>query len=99
MATEDKDLLAREIQSWDRFKYALRKENADLFDQMLNGCQQEEDDKERVEFANALNAKGESFTAESLFMVLVLQQQRMINRLFDKLSDMKNLVEQKDQQV
>jgi hypothetical protein len=92
MTTEDRDLLAREIQSWDSFKYALRKENADLFDQMLKGCQQEEDDKEGVQFANALNAKGESFAAESLFMVLVLQQQRMINRLIDKLSDMKHPV-------
>jgi hypothetical protein len=99
MATEDKDLLVREIQSWDSFKYALREQNADLFDQMLNGCQQEEDDKEGVQFANALNAKGESFAAESLFMVLVLQQQRMINRLIDNLSDMKNPVEQNDQQV
>jgi hypothetical protein len=99
MATEDKDLIVREIQSWDSFKYALRKENADLFDQMLNGCQQEEDDKEGVQFANTLNAKGESFAAESLFMVLVLQQQRMINRLIDNLSDMKNPAEQNEQQV
>jgi hypothetical protein len=39
---------------------------------MLKECQ--EDDKEGVQFANAINAKGENFTAESLFMVLILQQ-------------------------
>jgi hypothetical protein len=31
---DDKDLLAKEIQSWDKFKYALREENVVLFDQM-----------------------------------------------------------------
>jgi hypothetical protein len=32
---DDKDTLHKEIQSWDKFKYALRKENATSFDQML----------------------------------------------------------------
>ena len=90
---DDNDLLAKEIQSWDSFKYALRKENAVLFNQMLKQCQEE---KGEVQFANALNSKGANFVAESLFMVLILQQQRMINQLISKLSNMKNVVKQKD---
>jgi hypothetical protein len=31
---DDIDILHKEIQSWDKFKYALRKENVVLFDQM-----------------------------------------------------------------
>ena len=61
MATEDRDLLAREIQSWDSFKYALRKENADLFDQMLKGCQQEEDGKEGLTICKCIECKGRIF--------------------------------------
>jgi hypothetical protein len=37
---DDKDLLAKEIQSWDSFKYALR--NSVLFDQMLKECHTEQ---------------------------------------------------------
>src|SRR5919201_5607497 len=86
-------LLHKEIHSWDGFKYALREENSILFDQMLKECL-EEDDKEvgvgeGVQFTKAVNSKGENFTAESLFMVLILQQQRMINRLIQKLSEYK----------
>jgi hypothetical protein len=82
MADDKEDLLTKEIQSWDSFKYTLREENATLFDQMLKECQGEDDKEgEVVQFANAVNAKGESFAAESLFMALILLQQRMINRL------------------
>jgi hypothetical protein len=81
---DDKDLLAKEIQSWDSFKYALRKESAVLFDQMLKECQKEGE----VQFSNAIDSKGEYFAAESLFMVLILQQQRMINQLIRKVSNM-----------
>jgi hypothetical protein len=39
------------------------------------------DDKEdRVQFANAVKSKGEHFAAESLFIALILRQQRMINK-------------------
>jgi hypothetical protein len=93
---KDKDLLAKEIQSWDSFKYALREENAILFDQMLKECQDNEG--KEVQFANAVNSKGEPFSAESLFMTLILlQQQRMINKLIQKLSNMKNPVRQKEE--
>jgi len=48
-------------------------ENATLFDQMSNECQ--EDEGEGVQFANTLNSKGEPFSSESLFMALILLQQ------------------------
>jgi hypothetical protein len=83
---DDKDLLPKEIQSWNSFKYALRDENATLFDQMLKECHKEEGE---VQFSNAVNSKGEYFAAESLFMVSILHQQRMINRLISKLSNLK----------
>jgi hypothetical protein len=79
-----KDLLAKEIQSWQSFKYALRKENAVLFDQMLKECQEKEGE---VQFANAVDSKGEYFAAESLFMILILQQQRMINQIINKVNE------------
>jgi hypothetical protein len=53
---------------------------------MLKECQEEEGE---VQFANAIDSKGEYFAAESLFMVLILQQQRMINQLIRRLSNMK----------
>jgi hypothetical protein len=84
---EEDDLLAKEIRSWGKFRYALRQQNATLFDKMLKECQ------EGAGFAIAMNAKGEPFTTESSFMVLILlQQQRMINNLIQKLSNMKNPV-------
>ena len=50
---DDKEILAKEIQSWDSFKYALRKESAVLFDQMLKECQKEGE----VQFGNAIDSK------------------------------------------
>jgi hypothetical protein len=36
-----------------------------------------------------VKAKGENFSAEALFLILILEQQKMINGLIAKLSDMK----------
>ena len=40
------DILAEEIESWKDFRYALREENAVLFDVMLSECGQNKDYKE-----------------------------------------------------
>ena len=53
MVDDKEDLLTKEIQSWDIFKYALREESATLFGQMLKECQ-EEDDKEGEVGTNSL---------------------------------------------
>jgi hypothetical protein len=74
MTTEKKtqDFLAKEIESWKGFEYALREENRILFHEMLNECRKYDD---------AAIAKGDNYPTESLFMVLILQQQKMINQL------------------
>jgi hypothetical protein len=78
---ENKDILHKEIESWnDHFGYALREENRTLFNQMLSECLNEE------VCAKAVNAKGENYSTESLFMALIFQQQKMINQLIAKLS-------------
>jgi hypothetical protein len=69
------NILTKEIDSWSNFEYALREENRLLFNKMLDEC------KENDDFVRTANSKDEYFSAESLFMVLILQQQKMINEL------------------
>jgi hypothetical protein len=50
---------------------------------MLNECK-------KREYSKAFNSKGEyNSTAESLFMALIFQQQKMVSKLIDKLSNIK----------
>ena len=79
MATEKnkEDFLIKEIESWKGFEYALREENRILFHEMLNECRK---------YGDAAIAKGDNCSTESLFMALILQQQKMINQLINKLS-------------
>ena len=79
MATEKnkEDFLIKEIESWKGFGYALREENRILFHEMLNECRKYDD---------AAIAKSDNYSTESLFMALILQQQKMINQLINKLS-------------
>jgi hypothetical protein len=78
--SSNKDILTNEIESWGRFGYALREENRVLFHEMLNGCR-------KSEYVSCVQAKGENFSAEALFLILILEQQKMINELIVKLSD------------
>ena len=71
------DILKNGLESWNDFEYSLREKNRVLFHKMLDECK---------EYGNAINSKGEPFSAESLFMILILQQQKMINQLIDKIS-------------
>jgi hypothetical protein len=50
---------------------------------MLSEC------KENENLARAANSKDEFFSAESLFMVLILQQQKTINELIAKVPERK----------
>ena len=79
---KENNVLAKEIESWSSFEYSLREEDRILFNRMLNGCKKEE-------YTKAFNAKGEYNSAESLFMALIFQQQKMISKLIDKLSNIK----------
>jgi hypothetical protein len=74
----DKDILTKEIGSWAGFGYALRKENRTLFEEMLDRCKMKE-------YVDCAAAKGENFSAEALFLVLIFEQQKMINELMRKL--------------
>ena len=75
------DILAKEIESWKDFRYALREEDAVLFDKILSECGQNKD------YIRAVISKGQNYSAESLFMLLVLQQQKTISKLINELSD------------
>ena len=85
---EDKDsvnILAKEIKSWKDFEYVLREESALLFNKMLSECRRNKD------YIKAVNSKGEYYSAESLFMLLILKQQKRINELIAKVSEYKKL--------
>jgi hypothetical protein len=84
MTKEEQDnVLTKEIESWSKLEYALREDDRILFNKMLNECQKEE------EYSKAFNAKGEYNSTESLFMALIFQQQKMISKLIDRLSEYK----------
>ena len=72
-----------EIILWEHFEYALREENRLLFNKMLSECKENED------LVRAANSKDEYSSAESLFMVLILQQQKTINKWIAKVSERK----------
>jgi hypothetical protein len=76
----NEDILNEEIKSWESFEYALREENRLLFHKMLDEC------KENQDYIKPASSKDEYFSAESLFMALILQQQKTINELTIKLS-------------
>ena len=61
------------IDSWSNFEYALREESRLLFNKMLSECKENED------YVKAANSKDEYLSDDSLFMILILQQQKTIN--------------------
>jgi hypothetical protein len=80
---DNDNILTKEVDLWSNFEYALREENRLLFNKMVSECRENED------FATAASSKNEYFSAESLFMKLILQQQKMINELIAKVSEWK----------
>lgn len=78
LATKENDSLIKEIESWKNgFAFALCAEDRELFMEMLEGCNK---------YTNAITDKGEPFTTESLFIVLILEQEKMIKELIAKLT-------------
>ena len=84
----DDDILAKEIESWKDFRYALREESALLFDRMLSEC------GHNKEYIRSAVSKGENYSAESSFMLLILKQQKMSSELIAKVSESKKLPKQ-----
>jgi hypothetical protein len=81
MGSPEDNILTKEIDSWKGFEYALRQPNATLFNKMLTECLENE------EYAAAFKTKGPRDSAESLFMALILQQQKMISKLIEKMQN------------
>ena len=83
-ADEDvNNTLANEIESWKDFEYALKEDNGLLFNRMLSECGENED------YVRAARSRDKYFSAESLFMMLMLQQQKIIAELIAKVSEYK----------
>jgi hypothetical protein len=57
--------------------YALRKQNRILFEEMLDRCK-------KKDYVDCAAYKGENFSAEALFLVLIIERQKMINELIQK---------------
>ena len=64
------NILDKEIESWKGYEYALREEDAILFNKMLG---------EIREYGKAAASKGKVYPAEPLLMVLIFRQHKMIN--------------------
>jgi hypothetical protein len=73
-------IFAKEIESWKGFEYALREENRILFNNMLSECI-------KGTHPGCVNAKGDNCLSDHLFLILIHEQQKMINELMVKLSD------------
>ena len=64
-------ILKKEIDKWNNFSYVLRKQNRELFKEMLQSS---------YKYSNAINAKGEQYSIESLIMSLLLELQYKIKK-------------------
>jgi hypothetical protein len=60
--------LKREIEKWNNFSSGLRKQNRELFNEMLQSS---------YKYSSAINAKGENHATESLLMSLIFEQYRI----------------------
>jgi hypothetical protein len=73
----EENIITKEIESWRGFADSLKsEEDKKLFLKMLEGCQK---------YALAINAKGKPFPTEPLIMALLLEQDKMINWLQNKI--------------
>ena len=74
----ENDIITKEIESWSGFSDSLQtEEDRKLFKKMLNEC---------YKYSIAINSKGEPFPPETLFMALLLSQQKMIDWLISQTS-------------
>jgi hypothetical protein len=63
-------ILQRELEKWKTYSDILRKPNRDLFTQMLHSS--------LYKYSNAIEARGENYSTESLIMSLLLEQYKMM---------------------
>lgn len=74
---QNTNILEKESKLWDRYEYALREENRILFREMLDKCR-------KNEYIDCVKSKGENFSVESLFLILILEQQKIMKELIGK---------------
>ncbi len=77
MAAEDDNSLEGEIESWKGFPWALRKENREIRDSMIQRI--------RENYKEAIEKSGKNFTTNPFFMALLLEQQKTIKFLGEEL--------------
>jgi hypothetical protein len=75
--------IVEEIESWRRFGDALRMEDREPFREMLRSS---------YEYTPAMHAKVSPFTAEALFMSLLLMQYKMIVRMAGEIEELRKMV-------
>lgn len=73
----EKGQLEEEIESWKGFPWALRKEDKELWESMVQEV--------REGFREAVSKSGKPLTTDPFFMALLLAQQRIIRSLLDEL--------------
>jgi hypothetical protein len=71
------DVLAQSIESWRGFKDLLNAKRKEKFAAMFNRCYKD---------LAAINAKGEPFANEPVFMALLIHQKEMIDWLVPELA-------------
>ena len=84
MTKEEENMLAMEVESWKGFEYDLRSANTVLFSKMLTECLENKD------YVTAFRTKGPQYSAESLFMVLISEQQKTISKLIEEMESIRN---------
>ena len=62
-------ILKQEIDKWYNFSFVLRKQNRELFEQMLQSS---------YKYSSSINANGKDFSTESLLMSLIFDQNKMM---------------------
>ncbi len=75
--------LEDEIESWKGFSWPLRKEDRELWEEMI--------EEVRQYYAGAVEQSGMPLTTDPFFMALILAQQRTIERLRAQLRDAEGL--------
>ena len=77
---DNDNIITKEVVSWKGFEYALRQPNASLFNKMLS-----EYLENKEEYVSAFKSRESQHSAESLFIALIFQQQKMISKLIQQL--------------
>jgi hypothetical protein len=67
-------ILKREIEKWNNFASILRKPIRELFKEMLQST---------YKYSDAINAKDEQFSTESLMMSILFEQYKIQNRRYN----------------